>query len=84
MIAEKPRGQMDTDKAHRYNRKIICPFPGLATSIGRINMSSDRITHLLNNINLLDEERDWDQFHNPKNLAMNLQVKSAKVAEHFV
>jgi len=29
-------------------------------------MSLDRVTHLLNNINLLVEERDWNQFHNPK------------------
>jgi len=26
----------------------------------------------------------WDQFHSPKNLAMNLQVEAAEVAEHFV
>ncbi|MCG6872273.1 MAG: nucleotide pyrophosphohydrolase [Gammaproteobacteria bacterium] len=28
-------------------------------------------------------ERDWDQFHSPKNLAMALQVECAELAEHF-
>jgi len=29
------------------------------------------------------EERDWDQFHSPKNLAMALSVEVAEVVEHF-
>jgi dCTP diphosphatase len=28
-------------------------------------------------------ERDWDQFHTPKNLAMALSVEAAEVLEHF-
>jgi dCTP diphosphatase len=28
-------------------------------------------------------ERDWDQFHSPKNLAMALSVEAAEVLEHF-
>ena len=28
-------------------------------------------------------ERDWDQFHSPKNLAMALTVEAAEIAEHF-
>jgi NTP pyrophosphatase (non-canonical NTP hydrolase) len=28
-------------------------------------------------------ERDWDQFHSPKNLAMALGVESAELMEHF-
>jgi dCTP diphosphatase len=28
-------------------------------------------------------ERDWEQFHSPKNLAMALGVEVAEVAEHF-
>ena len=39
--------------------------------------------------NLRDElrafarERDWEQFHSPKNLAMALAVESAELLEHF-
>lgn len=29
------------------------------------------------------EERDWQRFHSPKNLAMALSVEVAEVAEHF-
>ena len=28
-------------------------------------------------------ERDWDQFHSPKNLAMALSVEAAELLEHF-
>lgn len=28
-------------------------------------------------------ERDWEQFHSPKNLAMALGVEVAEIAEHF-
>lgn len=29
------------------------------------------------------EQRDWDQFHTPKNLAMALIVEAAELVEHF-
>ncbi|MFH1282885.1 MAG: nucleotide pyrophosphohydrolase [bacterium] len=29
------------------------------------------------------KERDWDQFHSPKNLSMALSVEVAEVVEHF-
>jgi len=29
------------------------------------------------------EERDWDQFHTPKNLAAALSVEAAELLEHF-
>jgi len=29
------------------------------------------------------ERRDWDQFHNPKNLAMALSAEAAELLEHF-
>ena len=29
------------------------------------------------------EERDWDQFHSPKNLAMALVVETSELLEHF-
>jgi dCTP diphosphatase len=28
-------------------------------------------------------ERDWDQFHNPKNLAMAVAVEAGELIEHF-
>ena len=29
------------------------------------------------------EERDWDQFHSPKNLSMALVAEAAELVEHF-
>lgn len=29
------------------------------------------------------QERDWDQYHSPKNLAMALVVEASELAEHF-
>jgi len=28
-------------------------------------------------------ERDWEQFHNPKNLAMSVAIEAAEIMEHF-
>lgn len=29
------------------------------------------------------EDRDWQSFHNPKNLAMSLAIETAELMEHF-
>ena len=29
------------------------------------------------------EERDWQQFHSPKNLSMALAIEAAELMEHF-
>jgi NTP pyrophosphatase (non-canonical NTP hydrolase) len=34
-------------------------------------------------IRMFIEERDWEQFHSPKNLAMALSVEVAEILEHF-
>ena len=39
--------------------------------------------NLLKIIRQFNEERDWEQYHSPKNLAMALSVEVAEVVEHF-
>ena len=34
-------------------------------------------------VNRFVAERDWEQFHSPKNLAMALMVETAELMEHF-
>lgn len=34
-------------------------------------------------IKVFCEERDWDQFHDPKNMAISLQLEAAEVLELF-
>ena len=38
---------------------------------------------LRNIVRQFAEERDWQQFHTPKNLAMALSVEVAELVEHF-
>jgi NTP pyrophosphatase (non-canonical NTP hydrolase) len=38
---------------------------------------------LIREIRRFTEERDWDQFHSPKNLAMALTTEAAEIAEIF-
>lgn len=39
--------------------------------------------NLLEKIRLFREERNWDKYHSPKNLAMALMVEVGELAEHF-
>jgi dCTP diphosphatase len=41
------------------------------------------VNDLRSDIKAFIEERDWEQFHSPKNLAMALSVEVAEVVEHF-
>lgn len=42
-----------------------------------------RIEELQKALRRFSEERDWGQFHTPKNLATALSVEAAEVLEHF-
>lgn len=44
---------------------------------------SKEIEHLRDSIQKFVYERDWDQFHSPKNLASALTVEAAELLEHF-
>jgi NTP pyrophosphatase (non-canonical NTP hydrolase) len=44
---------------------------------------SDEIHSLLLELRKFAQERDWDQFHSPKNLASALSVEAAELLEHF-
>ena len=43
----------------------------------------DELTKLKSEINEFARERNWDQFHNPKNLAMALSVEASELIEIF-
>jgi NTP pyrophosphatase (non-canonical NTP hydrolase) len=38
---------------------------------------------LIEKIRTFARDRDWEQFHSPKNLAMALSVEVAEIVEHF-
>ncbi|MFA9217572.1 MAG: nucleotide pyrophosphohydrolase [Sphingomonadaceae bacterium] len=47
------------------------------------NNAPDSLLDLRDQTRQFAAERDWRQFHTPKNLAMALTVEAAELAEHF-
>lgn len=45
-------------------------------------MAND-LVELRNTLRVFAEEREWDQFHSPKNLASALVVEAGELLEHF-
>src|SRR5262245_17351127 len=45
--------------------------------------SSTTIADLRQIVRRFVEERDWRQFHSPKNLSMSLAIEAAELMEHF-
>ncbi|NOS97453.1 MAG: nucleotide pyrophosphohydrolase [Methylotenera sp.] len=43
----------------------------------------DSLTELKQKLQNFVDERDWAQFHSPKNLAMAMIVEAAELVEHF-
>lgn len=50
-----------------------------------MSMSDSRttVTELRQLVARFVDERDWQQFHAPKNLAMSIAIESAELMEHF-
>lgn len=44
---------------------------------------SDSLEQLRERLSRFARERDWEQFHNPKNLSMALIAEAAELVEHF-
>ena len=44
---------------------------------------SDDVQALQAALRQFADERDWSQFHTPKNLAASLSIEAAEVLEHF-
>ncbi len=47
------------------------------------NRNIDSIESLRDRLREFAAERDWDQFHTPKNLSMALIAEAAELVEHF-
>lgn len=45
--------------------------------------NTDEVQALLQELKQFAEERNWEQFHSPKNLSMALTVEAAELQEHF-
>jgi NTP pyrophosphatase (non-canonical NTP hydrolase) len=47
------------------------------------NAADSDLVQLRDLVRAFVDERDWDQFHTPKNLASALSVEAAELLEHF-
>ena len=45
---------------------------------------SNEINDLMREIDAFTQERDWDQFHNPKDLAIALSIEASELLEAFL
>jgi len=43
----------------------------------------ESLEHIKHRLRDFADERDWDQFHSPKNLAMAMIVEAGELVEHF-
>jgi len=41
------------------------------------------VKDLIRQVKIFRQERDWDQYHSPKNLVMALTVEVSELVEHF-
>ena len=57
-------------------------MPTLTPNGGKA-MAIDALEELTLALRRFAAERDWEQFHTPKNLAMALMIEAAEIAEHF-
>ena len=44
---------------------------------------ADSLSSLRDDVDAFVAERDWAQFHTPKNLAMSVAIEAAEIMEHF-
>ncbi len=43
----------------------------------------DNIKYIIDKIKKFRDERDWMQFHDPKNMAVSIMIEAAELLEHF-
>ena len=46
-------------------------------------MKESEVNELMIELRKFAQNRDWEQFHSPKNLSMALSVEAAELLEHF-
>jgi NTP pyrophosphatase (non-canonical NTP hydrolase) len=57
---------------------------GQAAPMPALSDSSTTVSELRERVLAFVRERDWEQFHSPKNLSMALAAEAAELMEHFL
>jgi len=53
------------------------------TKINNLNNQEHSLEFLTSKIRKFVEERDWDKYHNPKDLAIGIITEAAELLDHF-
>ena len=65
---------------------LLSPAVQGANALPRARLREHRMSQietLLGRIQKFADERDWEQFHSPKNISMALAVEASELLEHF-
>ena len=47
-------------------------------------METTTLSHIQKRLLLFNKERNWEQYHNPRNIAMALSVEAGELLSHFL
>ena len=64
-------------------KAVQCTFSQTQPPASPMTRNPDSLARLSAQLAAFAAERDWDQFHNPKNLAMALAGEAGELVEHF-
>jgi NTP pyrophosphatase (non-canonical NTP hydrolase) len=59
-------------------------LPATLAAMGALHDSATTISELKTRVLAFVRERDWEQFHSPKNLSMALAAETGELMEHFL
>lgn len=80
-------GEFDESGAYFRQPVTIAPNGSLdqfVLSINRDNEARSQTEFLINELKKFRVERDWDQFHNPKDLSIALSIEANELLEQFL
>jgi len=59
-------------------------FEGNSLTIPLMNDKDTQLQAIKDRVLAFAQERDWEQFHSPKNLSMAISAEAAELMEHFL
>jgi NTP pyrophosphatase (non-canonical NTP hydrolase) len=77
------------DEYYRYEHFPVSFYPhgydeSMVLMIKRDEQSESQVEFLTNELIKFRDDRDWEQFHNPKDLALALSIESNELLEQFL
>lgn len=78
------RGSLEIDLRKRgLSLQPLLPSPRVIGNQTPMTDNQTSVQHLREILREFVAERDWRQFHSPKNLSMSIAIEAAELMEHF-